>query len=62
MNALAMKSFGIDLGTTNCALAWAQVSDDGEEKSDGVFAIPQLVDSGTVEPRSTLPSFLYLPA
>jgi hypothetical protein len=62
MNALAMKSFGIDLGTTNCALAWAQVSEDGEEKSDGVFAIPQLVDSGTVEPRSTLPSFLYLPA
>lgn len=57
-----MKTFGIDLGTTNCALAWASVSEDGEEKSDGVFAIPQLVDSGAVEPRNTLPSFLYLPA
>lgn len=57
-----MKTFGIDLGTTNCALAWASVSEDGEEKSDGVFAIPQLVDSALVEPRNTLPSFLYLPA
>ena len=57
-----MKTFGIDLGTTNCALAWASVSEDGEEKSDGVFEVPQLVDSGVVEPRSTLPSFLYLPA
>jgi hypothetical protein len=57
-----MKTFGIDLGTTNCALAYASVSEDGEEKSDGVFAVPQLVDSGLVEPRSTLPSFLYMPA
>lgn len=57
-----MKTFGIDLGTTNCALAFASVSEDGEERADGVFAIPQLVDSGLVEPRNTLPSFLYLPA
>ena len=57
-----MKTFGIDLGTTNCALAWASVSEDGEEKSDGVFAVPQLVDSALVESRNTLPSFLYLPA
>lgn len=57
-----MKTFGIDLGTTNCALAYATVSQDGEETSSGVFAVPQLVDSGQVEPRSTLPSFLYLPA
>ncbi len=57
-----MKTFGIDLGTTNCALAYASVSEDGEERSDGVFSIPQLVDSGVVEPRNTLPSFLYLPA
>lgn len=57
-----MKTFGIDLGTTNCTLAYASVSQDGEERADGVFAIPQLVDSGTVEPRNTLPSFIYLPA
>lgn len=57
-----MKTFGIDLGTTNCALAYAGLSEDGEQRQDGVFAIPQLVDSGQVEPRSTLPSFLYLPA
>ena len=57
-----MKTFGIDLGTTNCALAYASVSEDGEERADGVFAVPQLVDSGQVEPRNTLPSFIYLPA
>jgi hypothetical protein len=57
-----MKTFGIDLGTTNCALAYASVSEDGEQRDDGVFAIPQLVDSGVVESRDTLPSFLYLPA
>lgn len=57
-----MKTFGIDLGTTNCALAYAGVSEDGEETTSGVFAVPQLVDSGLVEPRGTLPSFLYLPA
>ena len=57
-----MKTFGIDLGTTNCALAYASVSEDGEQRDDGVFAIPQLVDSATVEPRNTLPSFIYLPA
>jgi hypothetical protein len=57
-----MKTFGIDLGTTNCALAYASLSQDGEKREDGVFPIPQLVDSGVVEARSTLPSFLYLPA
>lgn len=57
-----MKSFGLDLGTTNCALAFASVSEDGEETVLGTFEIPQLVDSGQVEPRPTLPSFIYLPS
>lgn len=57
-----MKTFGIDLGTTNCAVAYAGVSEDGQERKDGVFAIPQLVDTGSVEARNTLPSFIYLPA
>lgn len=57
-----MKSFGIDLGTTNCALAYASVSEDGESTEFGTFDLPQLVDSGQVEARPTLPSFLYLPS
>ncbi len=46
---------GIDLGTTNCAVAWAD--ETGRED----FPIPQLTHPGMVEPRNTLPSFLYLP-
>jgi len=46
---------GIDLGTTNCAVAWA------DETGQGDFPIPQLTHPGMVEPRNTLPSFLYLP-
>ena len=57
-----MKCFGIDLGTTNVALAHASVSEDGEETELGQFEVPQLVDSGQIEPRPTLPSFIYLPS
>jgi len=57
-----MKSFGIDLGTTNSALAFASVDEEGEETEFGTFEIPQLVDSGQIEPRPTLPSFIYLPS
>lgn len=57
-----MKTFGIDLGTTNCALAWAQTKAEEESVVSGIFAIAQLVDSGLVEAQSTLPSFIYLPA
>lgn len=47
---------GIDLGTTNTALAYLE----DEEIKD--YAIPQLVAPNTVEPRATLPSYLYLPS
>jgi hypothetical protein len=53
---------GIDLGTTNSALAFV---DTGVGEADAarptVFPIPQLVQPGQVEPRPLLPSFLYLP-
>ena len=51
---------GIDLGTTNSAVAYV----DTEAKSWQVehFPIPQLVAPGEVEPRDTLPSFHYQPA
>jgi hypothetical protein len=50
---------GIDLGTTNCALA--SVPLDGEPAAPGVVRVPQLVHAGEVQPRDLLPSFLYLP-
>src|SRR5262249_42268531 len=53
---------GIDLGTTNSAVAFI----DPREAADSDFPpieiqpIPQFVAQGLVEPRKTLPSFLYL--
>lgn len=50
---------GIDLGTTNSVVAYSNVEND--EISDiKIFQIPQLTDSGVVEQRDTLPSFLYI--
>jgi len=51
---------GIDLGTTNCALASIDTA-QGEDAPLVTFEVPQLVAAGQVEPRSMLPSFLYLP-
>src|SRR5215470_4152141 len=51
---------GIDLGTTNTALAYVDTS-VGEEAKPEIFSIPQVVQQGQVEERSLLPSFLYLP-
>jgi molecular chaperone DnaK (HSP70) len=51
---------GIDLGTTNSALAYYD-TDLGEEAKLTHFAIPQVVAPGVVEERPLLPSFLYLP-
>lgn len=49
---------GIDLGTTNCVLAYVAI----ETKSPTVelLEIPQLVATSTIESRSSLPSFLYI--
>ncbi len=49
---------GIDLGTTNSALAWMDPSDD--DQTIQVFDIPQFVAQGRQESQRTLPSFLYL--
>ncbi len=51
---------GIDLGTTNCALAYADAGTDGAARVLPL-AIPQVVGPGSVEARELLPSFLYLP-
>jgi molecular chaperone DnaK (HSP70) len=53
---------GIDLGTTNCALAYVDTGvGEVEDARPSVMPIPQLVQPAQVEPRTLLPSFLYLP-
>ena len=53
---------GIDLGTTNCALAYAQdLGDPREQPAVSLFEVPQLVNPGEVRDEPLLPSFLYLP-
>ncbi len=52
---------GIDLGTTNCALAYADLKETGPELKIKIFDVPQLVGAGRIGKRPTLPSFLYLP-
>ncbi|MBI3725572.1 Hsp70 family protein [bacterium] len=49
---------GIDLGTTNCAVAYVDLLE--EEPGVRSFAIPQLVKPGAVEAHLTMPSFVYL--
>ena len=49
---------GIDLGTTNSALAAVEIG--GRRRAIRALPIPQLVDEGRVEEREALPSALYL--
>jgi Hsp70 protein len=52
---------GIDLGTTNSALAYLDnTASDGNARSQ-VRPVPQLVNPGEMEERSLLPSFLFIP-
>ena len=49
---------GIDLGTTNSAVAY--VDTEAADPRVRVFEVPQLVAPGEVAPRRQLPSFVYL--
>jgi molecular chaperone DnaK (HSP70) len=49
---------GIDLGTTNSAVAWVDTAERAPRVR--IFDVTQLVAPGEVKPRSGLPSFLYL--
>ena len=51
---------GIDLGTTNSALAYVDTS-LGDEAPIVTLPIPQVVAPGEVADRPLLPSFLYMP-
>lgn len=53
---------GIDLGTTNSAVAYIDTkAAEGEAQRPVLLQIPQVVQPGAVEDRALLPSFLYLP-
>jgi hypothetical protein len=51
-------SIGIDLGTTNSALGYTEISD---EPAVQLAAIPQLVNANEMSAEPLLPSFLYIP-
>ncbi|HYO81334.1 MAG TPA: Hsp70 family protein, partial [Bryobacteraceae bacterium] len=55
-------NIGIDLGTTNSALAWIdpREAEDADFPPIHIQEIPQPVRPGAVEPQRTLPSFLFL--
>lgn len=55
---------GVDLGTTNCALAFADTESTVDIHSVPpveMFGIAQLVNPGEVREQHLLPSFLYMP-
>ena len=52
---------GIDLGTTNCALAWVDASVAEQAGTVTVQDILQVVNPGEAQARALLPSFLYIP-
>ena len=54
---------GIDLGTTNCVVAYIDTQTaDSDHPDIQLLRLPQLVAPGDVEEREMLPSFLYLPS
>ncbi len=55
---MSRYSVGIDLGTTNCALAYIGISD---EPPVHLQPVPQLVSANEVGSEPLLPSFLYIP-
>ena len=52
---------GIDLGTSNTALAFAELGARDPGEAVRVFQVPQLTAPGEVDARPLLPSHLYLP-
>jgi len=53
---------GIDLGTTNSAVAYVDLNNkDPQRRRIQFLEIPQLIASGEIGRRHVLPSFLYLP-
>ena len=59
--AFSRYIIGIDLGTTNCAVAYLDTAQASSSASIQPFPIPQLVNELTTAARPTLPSFMYVP-
>lgn len=58
----ATYSIGIDLGTTNSAVSYFELSRTSPRgRGQSTLEIPQITAVGTVESKPLLPSFLYLP-
>lgn len=54
---------GIDLGTTNCVVAYSDMQAERAPREMAkihIFRVPQLTGPGVVELRDSLPSFLYI--
>jgi molecular chaperone DnaK (HSP70) len=58
MTSAARYLIGIDLGTTNSAVAF--VDSRSADRRVALFEVPQLVAPGEVAPRRQLPSFIYV--
>ncbi len=55
-------AIGVDLGTTHSALSLVEIAKcEGEAVEQQLMPVPQLVEPGSIEARTMLPSFLYLP-
>jgi hypothetical protein len=60
---MARYAIGIDLGTTHCAVSYFNLEEAKPRgAAQSMLPIAQLTAPGTVEPRTLLPSFLYLPS
>ncbi|MEE2901473.1 MAG: Hsp70 family protein [Myxococcota bacterium] len=55
---------GIDLGTSNSCVAFADLKtpNSSDRPRIEIFEIPQLIGPGDVQPRTLLPSMLYMPS
>src|ERR1044071_9501042 len=61
MQSTGRYLIGIDLGTSNAAVAYIDTQDAARNHSViiHIFEVPQLIAEGEVAAASTLPSFLY---
>ena len=63
---MARYVVGIDLGTTNSALAYSEAESPAQNGATSsaieTLPVPQVVSPGDVSELALLPSFLYLPA
>ncbi len=62
MNQDSHYIIGIDLGTTNCVVSFIDKQSSTDQPAVELFRVLQVTDSGVVEEKEILPSFLYLPS